>query len=81
MPLPNEHSCRLAEPGSFEANSFRRMNQTTKSGKKISIIIAKKKGESKTSTQALRYPTSSWSAGEAAADCKKNGGSFTAASK
>lgn len=80
MPLPNENSCRLADPGLFEANSFRRMTMKQKaSGKTVGVIIGKKKGESKTSTQALRYPTSNWTPEEAAADCKKNGGSFTAA--
>jgi hypothetical protein len=56
------------------------MTMTQKSsGKKIGIIIGKLKGESKTTTQTMRYPTSDWSASEASADCKKNGGSFEAA--
>jgi len=80
MPFPNEHSCRLKEPSLFAPNSFRRMTMTQKSsGKKIGIIIGKLKGESKTTTQTMRYPTSDWSASEASADCKKNGGSFEAA--
>ena len=76
MPLPNEYSCRLRQPTDFQANSFRRMTQKTKSGKTVGVIIAKPKGSDKTATQALRYPHSSWSEEEARADCKKNGGSF-----
>lgn len=74
MPYPNESSCRIKEPGTFEANSFRRM----KTGK-LSIIIGRLKGESKTTTQAYRYPTSDWSVEEARTHCKKAGGSFEAA--
>jgi len=79
MPFPNESSCRLRDPGAFAPNSFRRMTVKSKSGKKIGIIIGKLKGESKTTTQTLRYPTSDWTVEEARADCKKNGGSFEAA--
>lgn len=81
IPYPNEHSCRVKEPGTFQANSFRRMTVKSKSGKTVGIIIGRLKGESKTTTQAIRYPTSDWSADEASADCKKNGGSFEAAKK
>jgi len=77
VPYPNEHSCRLRDPGDFQANSFRRMSMTQKStGKRISVIIGRLKGASKTTTQALRYPVGSWSEPEARADCKKNGGTF-----
>ena len=76
MPLPNEFSCRLKEPSLFVPNSFRRMTVKTKSGKTVGVIIGKLKGESNTTSQALRYPKDSWSSEEAQADCKKNGGSF-----
>lgn len=75
MPYPNEHSCRVREPGSFEANSFRRMKQG-----KLSIIIGRLKGKTTTTTQAYRYPTSDWGADEAQAHCAKAGGRFEAAS-
>ena len=75
MPYPNEHSCRLREPGEFEPKSFRRM-----ASGKVSLIIGKLKGESKTTAQAIRYPKSGWTASEAAADCRKKGGKFEAAS-
>jgi len=55
------------------------MTQKTKSGKTVGVIIARLKGQSKTTAQALRYPTSDWSVEEARADCKKNGGSVEAA--
>lgn len=74
MPYPSEHSCRIAEPGSFEPNSFRRMNQG-----KLSIIIGKLRGKATTTTQALRYPVDKWTADEARADCEKRGGRFEAA--
>ena len=80
MPYPNEHSCRLKEPGSFQANSFRRLTVKTKSGKTVGIIIGRLKGATKTSTQAMRYPKDSWTAEEARADCEKNNGRFEAAS-
>jgi len=71
MPYPNEYSCRIKEPSSFQANSFRRM----KNGK-LSIIIGKLKGESSTTTQAFRYPKDQWSAEEARSHCEKQGGRF-----
>ena len=76
MPYPNEYACRLREPSAFQSNSFRRMTTKSKSGKTVGVIIGKLKGASKTTTQALRYPHSSWSEEEARADCKKNGGRF-----
>ena len=75
MPYPHESSCRIRPPGSFEANSFRRM----KNGK-LSIIIGRLKGKSSTTTQAYRYPTSDWSVEEARSHCEKAGGRFEAAS-
>lgn len=75
MPYSGEHSCRLREPGEFEPKSFRRI-----ASGKVSLIIGKLKGESKTTGQAIRYPKSSWTASEAAADCRKKGGKFEAAS-
>ncbi len=75
MPYPNEHSCRLAEPGEFQPNSFRRINH----GDKIEIIIGKMRGKSTTTTQALRYPVDKWTPEDAQADCEKRGGKFEAA--
>lgn len=71
MPYPNEHSCRLREPGEFEKESFRRM-----ASGKVSLILGKLKGQSKMTAQAVRYPKSSWTAAEAAADCRAKKGRF-----
>ena len=54
MPYPNEHACRLREPGSFQPNSFRRMERDHE-GKKYSIIMGKLKGEDTLTEQAYRY--------------------------
>lgn len=74
-PYPNEHSCRLKEPGQFEANSFRRIRQG-----KVSLILAKKKGQTTMTVQAIRYPTASWSEAEARSNCAGRKGSFEPAS-
>lgn len=73
-PYPNEHSCRLKDPGDFQANSFRRIKRG-----RVSIIIARLKGKTTTSAQAIRYPKARWSAEAARSDCKSKGGSFEAA--
>lgn len=73
-PYPNEHSCRMVEPGQFRDNSFRRITQG-----KLNMIIGKLKGESSTSLQAFRYPKGRWTEAEARAHCQKQGGHFEAA--
>lgn len=76
MPYPNEHSCRIRQPGEFQPNSFRRIQQ-----KKLSMIIGRLKGKTTTTTQAYRYPTDSYSEAEARAHCKEQGGTFEPAAK
>jgi hypothetical protein len=76
VPYANEHSCRMKEPGDFQANSFRRMVNG-----KLTMIIGKLKGESSTTVQAYRYPTDDWDEPAAREHCKKAGGSFEAAKK
>jgi len=71
IPYPNEHSCRIKEPGLFEEGSFRRISQG-----KISIIIGRLKGQTTTTTQAFRYPKGKWDADEAKKHCEENKGSF-----
>lgn len=73
MPYPTEHACRIKSPGSFQDGSFRRMNKSS-NGKTFSLIIGRLKGQTSTTTQALRYPKTSWSAGEARGHCKEHGG-------
>ena len=76
MPYPNEHACRVREPGEFEPKSFRRIAQG-----KLSIIIGKLKGKSTTTTQAYRYPTGEWTEAEARKNCEDHGGRFEPAAK
>lgn len=45
----------------------------------IHVLIGKLKGKTKTTTQAYRYPKSSWSAERARGHCRENGGKFEAA--
>ena len=76
MPYENEHSCRILDPGKFQKDSFRRIKQG-----KLSIIIGKLIGKTKTTAQAYRYPIDQWSAEEARRHCKDAGGRFEAARK
>ena len=76
MPFPNEHACRLEDPGKFD--KFNRKNCYKKhDGKCIDFIFGIKAGKSK--VQALRYPKDTWSAKDARAHCKDKEGSFEAA--
>jgi len=76
MPYPNEHSCRIKDPGVFQPDSFRRMKTGI-----LSIIIGRLKGESKTTTQAYRYPTADWTEDAARKHCQDNDGRFEPAAK
>ena len=71
MPYPNEHACRMKEPGDFQANSFKRIMRG-----KLAMIIARLKGETTTTLQAFRYPIADWSEADARAHCEKQGGRF-----
>jgi hypothetical protein len=74
-PYPNEHSCRLKDPGGFER--FARMKRKH-DGKEYSVIIGFKKGGG-SEDQAYRYPKDTWPAEEARKHCKDHDGSFEAA--
>ena len=76
MPYPNEHSCRIKSPDAFQSDSFRRMKTGI-----LSIIIGKLKGESKTTTQAYRYPTADWTEDAARKHCRDSDGRFEPAKK
>lgn len=71
MPYPNEHACRIRQPGEFQEKSFRRIKQG-----KLAIIIGKLKGQSSTTTQAFRYPKDIWTVEQAREHCKENKGRF-----
>ncbi len=77
-PLPNEHACRLKDPGGFQDDSFRRTIRTS-GGKKYSIIMGKLKGQTTMTEQAYRYAKTVWEASEARKHCKDHKGSFEAA--
>lgn len=79
-PYPNEHACRLHDPGDFQADSFRRVERDHE-GKKYACIMGRLKGETTMTEQAYRYPKNSWSTGEARTHCKSHDGiSFEPAS-
>ena len=77
-PYPNEHACRLHDPGGYDR--LRRNNCAEKhEGKCIDVIYGIK--ENKSEIQALRYPKDVWEAGAARTHCSGRGGSFEAASE
>ena len=73
MPLPGEHSCRMASPGQF--SRFRRNNSTSPH----TIIGFKSGGGS--SLQSFRYPKESWTAERARNHCESHDGHFEGASE
>ncbi len=73
MPFPNEHSCRIEEPGQFQR--FRRNNATSPN-----VIVGFRKDGS-SALQAFRYPTSNWTEAKARSHCSQHGGSFAGATK
>lgn len=75
MPLPNFHACRLRDPGDFQEGSFRTMDRGG-----VRMILGRLKGEQAMTAQSMRFPTGSYSAEEARAQCEKHGGTFEAAS-
>lgn len=77
-PFPNEHACRLRDPGDFQADSFRRI-AATHDGKEFALIIGRLKGQTSTTAQAARFPRDRFTAGSARAWCSAHDGSFEAA--
>jgi ClpP class serine protease len=70
MPYPNEHSCRLVDPGQCKDGSFRRETGGGQyNGKAYDIIWAETKRDDQTVRQANRYPTSRWSEAQARDHC------------
>jgi hypothetical protein len=77
MPYPNEHACRLNDPGKYD--EFRRDSCGQKhDGKCIDVIYGIKEGAAE--VQALRYKKDVWSVADARAHCSSRNGSFEAAS-
>ena len=79
MPFPNEHACRVREPGEFTDGSFRRISQEMDDGRTIDLIIGRLKGEDMTTVQAYRYPKDGWQEDEARDHCDEHEGRFEAA--
>jgi len=77
-PYPNEHACRLREPGAFQDNSFRRVTRNS-DGKQYSIIMGRLTGSTSMTEQAYRYAKDEWTADAARAHCSSHDGSFEAA--
>ncbi len=78
-PYPNEHACRLREPGDFQPDSFRRISRDHE-GKRYDVIVGRPKGETTMREQAYRYPKGTWDASDARSHCEDHDGSFEAAS-
>ena len=76
-PYPNEHACRLAEPGDYA--EFKRGTRKHKD-KNYSIIFGKKKDGDSWEEQAYRYQKDDWTASEAGDHCTSHDGKFEAAS-
>lgn len=72
-PYPNEHACRLREPGDFQPNSFRRVKREHE-GKRYDVIMGRLKGKSSMTEQAYRYPKGVWTASAAKSHCKAHDG-------
>ena len=79
-PYPNEHACRLRNPGDFQDNSMRSMERDH-NGKKYRVIMGRLKGQTTMTEQAYRYNKETWSADEARSHCTSHKGSFEAAQK
>lgn len=79
-PYPNEHACRLRDPGDFQDDSFRRTTREHE-GKRYDVIMGRLEGEDSMTEQAYRYPKDGWTADEARAHCKGYDGTFEAAAE
>ncbi len=80
MPYPNEHACRLRDPGDFQPDSMRRMKRKHE-GKEYSVIMGRIEDEDTMTEQAYRYAKDAWDASEARMHCKEHDGSFEAAAE
>lgn len=80
QPYPNEHACRLRDPGEFKRGSFRRTKR--KHGdREYTVILGRLKDSDKMTEQAYRYAKDVWPAADARAHCKDHGGKFEPARK
>jgi len=78
-PYPNEHACRLRQPGDFQADTFRRTEREHE-GKRYSVIMGRLKSETSMTEQAYRYPSDTWTEAQARGHCDSHdGATFEAA--
>lgn len=79
-PYPNEHSCRLRDPGTLDivGSGEHKTNDKT-----YRVIFGKPKGKPKAGSveQAYRYPVKTWSGEEARKHCQEHDGHFEPATK
>jgi len=80
MPYPNEHACRLREPGDFQEGSFRSTTRES-DGKEYRVIVGRLTGEETTTEQAYRYDKDEWGEGAARSHCQDHDGSFEPAAE
>ncbi len=79
-PYPNEHACRLRDPGDFQSESFRRVSREH-DGKTYGVIMGRLTDETTMTEQAYRYPKDDWTAAEARTHCRSHDGTFEAATE
>lgn len=72
-PYPNEHACRLRDPGDFQTGTFKRTRREHE-GKEYFVIMGKLKGEDTMTEQAYRYPKDTWSVSQARSHCESHDG-------
>jgi len=75
-PISGWHSCRLKNPETMQADSFKTIEQELKDGRKVNIIIARPKGKEKTTAQAIRYPVGQFTEEESRRRCLEKSGTF-----
>ena len=78
MPYPNEHACRLRDPGSLEVVGS---DDRQHDDKTYRVIFGKPKDGDGSVEQAYRYPKESWSEEAAHNHCQDHDGTFEAAEK
>lgn len=72
-PFPNEHACRVRQPGAFQDGSFRRQ-RTSSGGKRLDLILGRLKGKDTMTLQSFRYPKAAWTPAQAKSHCKSHDG-------
>jgi len=94
VPIQGFHSCRLRDPGSCVPGSYSQAKGTIGDKPIMRVICEDKTGASpqkraagsripadKVRTQAIRYPTDSWSKEQAKKHCESVDGTFEEAAK